>query len=125
MAFSSRPGVRSLVIPGLALLLAGGCASGPPGNGAVPQAPTGDSTALVGALDRIGAAATGATVDLAAGNPLGERRVRVLHEYRAASGRLCRRVARSDGSATSVICRRADGHWSATRGLGGGDAAIR
>jgi len=63
-------------------------------------------------------AAVGSRVVLPAGNELGATSVRIVDEYRAASGRLCRRVEISaPGDVSRVMCQREQGQWTFTRGL--------
>ena len=66
----------------------------------------------------VASATQGSIVQLPANNPLGVSEVRVIDDYRAASGRLCRRVQLpgKDGS-VRVLCQRDYGQWSYTRAL--------
>ena len=111
----------------LLVLLASGCAAvGPvdPGGPGADAAP-GVSVGAGGALDRVGSADVGAVVELPPGTALGVERVRVIDEYAAASGRRCRNVARPNDPTPWLVCRRADGHWSATRPLVGDASFVR
>ena len=103
----------------LVSLALGACASGE--IRPVPSGPGANGPAA-GALDVVGTLAPGASVGLPPGNPLGARVVHLVDEYPAASGRRCRRVAlEAPGGPVRVVCRRADGHWSATRSLTRGE----
>lgn len=105
----------------LLVLLANGCAAvapNGPGAGAVPGVRVG-AEENGDALDRVGSAEVGAVVKLPPGTVFGVGHVRVINEYAAASGRLCRSVARPNDSTPWLVCRRADGHWSRTRPLVG------
>lgn len=63
-------------------------------------------------------AAVGSRIVLPAGNELGATSVRIIDEYRAASGRLCRRVDMSEsGDLLRVMCLRDQGQWTFTREL--------
>lgn len=64
----------------------------------------------------------GTFLQLPAGNTPGVSEVRVLHEYRAASGRLCRQVeVPQQGNSIRVMCEREKGNWSFTRALVGSE----
>ena len=112
---------KALIHPALlalAVTLAGCAAPGARLADAPTESRSGAPAAATDALDVIGRSAPGDALALAPGNPLGATRVHVLDEYAAASGRRCRRVALAaiDGP-RRVVCRRADGHWTATRSL--------
>jgi hypothetical protein len=118
------------------VLAVSACASNPPhGADAGPQVTNGSSAAgrvsgnasLLAGGDAetvthpaaaIASAEVGSIVPLAANNALGVSRVRVVDEYRAASGRLCRRVQLPRNTdSIRVACERGSGQWSFTRAL--------
>lgn len=96
-------------------LMIGGCST-------VPQpaesftAPSKQASSTAASLTA--SAEIGSVIQLPPDNVLGVSRARVLDEYRAASGRLCRRVQipRNEDS-IRVACERSAGQWSFTRAL--------
>lgn len=78
------------------------------------------------AIDVVGDLSPGGSVRLPPGNALGARTVHLVDDYAAASGRHCRRVALDEPDGPRrIVCRRADGRWSATRSLTRPDHAPR
>ena len=106
------------LLPALVALSLGACAGHGPARPDAGGGPGASATAADDPLAPIGAAPVGRLVPLPTGNPLGVAEVRVIEAYRSAGGRDCRRVELPPrGQETRVVCRRADGRWSATRAL--------
>lgn len=106
--------IPAVCIAAASLLGIGGCASSGAGHLA-SDAPSVDRDS---GLDAVADAVTGEAVDLAPDNVLFADRVHVLADYIAASGRPCKQVAvQTPRGQQRVICRRADGHWTASRSL--------
>lgn len=83
-----------------------------------PAEPSAVSTADRVSSQGLDKAAVGSRITLPANNALGVSSVQIVDEYRAASGRLCRRVQVSPTDDSSrVMCQRKNGQWSFTRAL--------
>jgi len=80
----------------------------------IPMDPAADSRVTSSALDPLGEVAVGEVATLKSGNPLRVSRARVIGEYSAASGRLCRRVTEPR---VRLVCQEEGEHWSLVRGL--------
>lgn len=63
----------------------------------------------------------GTFLQLPADKAVGAPQIEVLHEYQAASGRLCRQVQVSGESAVRVMCERGKAGWTFTRALVGSE----
>lgn len=108
------------LLAALAVLALSACASAPT---ATPSIATSSSqpvqSSRLGTL--IGRAQIGSRVPLPSGNSLRATSARVLHEYPAASGRTCRRIALDNDLETRprerIVCHRGKGQWTLTRAL--------
>lgn len=101
------------------VLTLGACSATPDRGQSWPSGDRSASSLLV--ADGISRENTGRLLELPASNALGVSSVNVLHEYQAASGRLCRRVAVPQNNAIRVMCERGKGDWSFTRALVGAE----
>lgn len=105
------------------VLVLGACSTVPPRD----ESPQVSSTKAAGAATgTIESAVPGSIVELDDDNDLGVSRVRVVDEYLAASGRLCRRVQLPrNNDPIRILCRRDNGQWSFTRALISSSASDR
>lgn len=109
-------------------LFGSACSSMPQGNGGLSNGSNAENNwqsvienaprATNASLAPLGKTAIGQVATLASENPLGVTRARVIDEYSAASGRLCRRIAIAERQPRlRVVCREPGDDWALVRGL--------